>query len=79
MNIDEFNKSVEYAAKIIKILKAHIAENMETSYVAFLYITCAHALELSNIEVSTENILRLLGKINGIINEEVKQMIAERN
>lgn len=79
MNIDELIESIKYATEIIEILKKHLTKDMETSYIAFVYITCAHALELSDIEVNDENMLRLLEKINGTINEEIKQMIAERN
>jgi hypothetical protein len=79
MSIDEFIESIKYATKIIEILKKHLAEDMETSYVAFIYIVSAHALTLNDIETSNENILRLLEKINNTIGEEIKQMIAERN
>jgi hypothetical protein len=79
MNIDEFSESVKYATRVIKLLKNDIAINMETSYIAFIHIVCAHALEISNVEVSTDNILRLLEKVHDTISEEIKQMIKERN
>lgn len=79
MNINELDESIKYATQVIKILKSHTPKNMEISYIAFVYITCAHALELSDIEVNQENIFRLLERINATVNEEVKQLIAERN
>ena len=79
MNADEFNESIKYAIKIIDLLKQNLAENIETSYLAFVYITCTHALTLKEVEITPENILRLVKEINETINEELKQIISERN
>jgi hypothetical protein len=79
MNIEDFTESVEFATKILQFVKDKKPSNMAVSYVAFIYIVCTHALSMNNIELSLNNMIKLLDKINNAIKTEVEQMISERN